>query len=148
MSKTLKIVLIIIGAFIILCGGALGLGAHWLGTNKDKIVSEGRQAVSDGAAFGMGRTSDACIEEALRRASTCEALLCQAQVQMFAEGCFSAAPPTDAQCSGAPATRDIIKSTTWATERCQSMGQRGNQHCARILQSLQQRCQHQGAAQP
>jgi hypothetical protein len=148
MSKTLKIVLIIIGASIILCGGAFGLGAHWLGANKDNLVNEGRAAMSDGSAFGMGSTSEACIEEALRRASTCEGILCGAQVELFAEGCFSAAPPTQAQCAGAPAATDIIQSTTWATQRCQSMGHRGNPHCPQILRTLQDRCQKQGGEQP
>ena len=67
---------------------------------------------------------------------------------MFASGCFTTAPPTLAQCAGAPASTEIIDSARRAATRWQAEGQWDNRGCLRVVQVLQEFCRKRSGAKP
>lgn len=144
MPKWLKVVLIVLGVLVLLCGLS-GLGAwSWYGANKDKLKGVSERAKKEGAAFAFNRTDDACLDEALRRLSSRSGIIDQAEHKLFLKACLEKAARSPDFCTGVPPRSELMAFAHWAVERCAAKGKPGDQDCSRLMQSVQEAC-HSGS---
>lgn len=141
MPKWLKIVLVLLGVVVLLCGLS-SLGAYWwFDTNKDKLKGVGERAKKEGAAFAYQRDAEACVDEALRRLAERSGIVDQAEHKLFLKACLEKADRPAAFCDGVPPRTEIMLSATWAIDRCAQKGRTENQDCSRLMQAVQEACQ-------
>jgi len=148
MSKTLKIVLIVVGATILIVAGAGVAGWTWFAKNKARLAALGTQATTEGTAFAHGSTPAQCIAEAIRRGDRCDGFVCEAGAKIFLRACAKAATTKGKECAGVPPRSEIMQSALWALGRCRESPHPDEQRCTRIIGSLQEHCQELAAGKP
>ena len=141
MPKWLKVVLIVLGVMILLCGLS-GLGAwFWYGANKDRLKGVSERAKKEGAAFAFNNNDEGCLDEALRRLSSRSSIIDQAEHKLFLKACLEKAARSPDFCTGVPPRSELMAFAQWAVERCAAKGKPGDQDCSRLMQSVQEACQ-------
>ncbi|MBL8612379.1 MAG: hypothetical protein JNL38_33870 [Myxococcales bacterium] len=146
MPTWLKIVLVMVGIGVVGTVAVVGGFAWWLSANKDKLASEGKAAMDEGAAYGRAHSRDECVGEGLRRLEECGevGLMCETTNRIRMEHCIRAAadkPDADPSfCLRVPSRSEIMKSATWANSECARRGKPGSQPCGRLMQGVQQAC--------
>ncbi len=139
--KWLKIVLIIFGVMILMCGLFSAGASWWYGENKDRLKGVSERAKKEGAAFAFNHHDEACLDEALRRLSARSGIIDQAEHKLFLKACLEKAERSPGFCTSVPSRSEIMASAQWAVERCAAKGKTGDQNCPRLLQSVQEACQ-------
>jgi hypothetical protein len=140
MPRWLKILLIFGASGALLLCLAIGGFAWWLHANGGALREKGIAFEAEGKEFGLGKSSDACIDESLTRLERTRGIVQQALLGIFLKGCLRSAPRDPALCVGVPATSEILKSATWRNDICAAHGKRGDQACANLLGAIQDVC--------
>ncbi len=136
--------LLIIFAVLALLGGLLIGGAvWWIAANKDRILAESKQSVTDGMAYAANNDQSACVAEGLRKLDGCPGIMCEAQIKVFAATCVRQAKKTPGFCNGVPDATEILKTSRWIMEECSRRGKPGNQRCTRLVQVVPEACRLQ-----
>lgn len=144
MPKWLKVVLVILGVVVLLCGLS-SAGAYWWFTeNKEKLKGVGERAKKEGVAFAYQRDGEACVDEGLRRLAERSGIIDQVEHKLFLKACLEKATRPAGFCDGVPPLGEIIQSASWAVQRCIAKGKTDNQNCARMMQVLQEVCASPG----
>lgn len=130
---------------VLLVSAALLLAAAiaataWLSLAPD-LRARGKEVIRAGAAFARGRDADACVDEALRRASMGDgvAVLREAEARSFLAACLRVARPTHAACSAVPPRADRGAFEPWARGAC--AGRAPSDVCFRLIGEVQRACQ-------
>lgn len=115
------------------CGGLI---------DTDQMIADGEAAMAEGTAFGASTNQDGCIDEGLRKQTSCGELevMCQAMNGVWVLGCLEAASPVAGFCDGVPRTDDIMETATWRVERCNAAGYGEDGRCQHIFASVQEHC--------
>jgi hypothetical protein len=140
MPRWLKILLIIGASGALLLVLAIGGLAWWLNANRGELRQKGIAVEAEGTQYGLGKSSDACIDESLTRLERTRGIVQQALLGIFLKGCLRSAPRDPALCVGVPATSEIMQSATWRNDSCAAHGKRGDQACANLLGMIQEVC--------
>src|SRR5437763_1688024 len=133
MEKKFRVILGTIITFIVVAIlGTLFL-RYWL-LNKDELAQkwalEGQVA---GLEFGKNHSRQACVDEAVNRAKTCDGILCQTAQTYFIKPCLKAANSSSDICSTMPNNSD--EGVGWAKEYCLKIAFQG-MGCEIILKEV------------
>jgi hypothetical protein len=144
--KWLKIVLGLVLASVLLCGGAFGAMMWWFDANKEELKADAERLEAEGRGFGAKTDWDGCLDEGVKRSRACEtdnpfaAGMCGAKVGFFFEACMGAAAEVPARCDGIPSTDSLLAFATWSVAECEARGQGGSQPCTKVMQKLAEYC--------
>jgi hypothetical protein len=141
MPAWLKIVLIVIGIFVLIIIGFGVVGFVYFNQHKDEWMKAGATAKREGEAFAAGKDGSQCVDEGVRRLGTCAGLSCEITVRAFVQACMAKAAPAPQLCTNVPRRSEIIRSAKWAIDECTRRGLAGNQPCGRLMQEVQHYCE-------
>ena len=144
MPQWLKVVLIVLGVFFVLCLASSGAAFWWFSENKEKLKGVAERAKSEGAAFAYEHDAEECVDEALRRLEGHRGIVEQAEHKLFLKACLDKAQRPAPFCEGVPPRSELMRSASWAVDRCNAKGKTGDQECARLMQAVQEACQAPG----
>jgi hypothetical protein len=141
MPGWLKVILIVVAAFIlvIIVGGFLAYRSFK--TRAPALKAQMESTQREGTAFGAGKQPPDCIEEALRRSQSDRSFTGAIRTRMFAEACFKAATPSPSFCEKVPT--GIIATAKWAAEECSRRGLAGDQACTQVFTATGDYCHPQ-----
>ena len=143
MPAWLKIVLIVVGIFVLMIVG-LGAAAYiYFNQHKEEWAKAGAAAKQEGEAFAAGKDGSQCVDEGLKRLSACAGLSCEITARAFVQSCMTKAAPSPQLCTSVPKRSEIIASAKWALDECRRRGMAGNQPCGRLMQEVQRYCDKQ-----
>jgi hypothetical protein len=140
MPRWLKIVLVVGASGALFFGIVIGGFAWWFRANRAELRERGKAAEAEGKQYGLGKSSNACIDESLARVASTRGIMQQALLGVFMRGCLEGAPRDPALCVGVPATSEMMKSATWRNETCAARGKRGDQACFELVGTIQEVC--------
>lgn len=141
MPKWLKVVLVLLGVVVLLCGLSSAGAYWWFNENKDKLKGVGERAKKEGAAFAYRSTAEGCVDEARRRLEERSGIVDQAEHKLFLKACLEKLELPAEFCAGVPPRGEIMVSATWAVERCLKKDRAQDKECARLMQVVQEACQ-------
>src|SRR6266481_4911440 len=99
MPAWLKIVLIVIGVFVLILIGFGVVGFVYFNQHKEEWMKAGKAAKQEGEAFAAGKDGAQCVDEGVRRLNTCSGLSCEITVRAFVQACMSKATPSPQLCT-------------------------------------------------
>jgi hypothetical protein len=140
MSKTVAIVLSIIGGLFLLGIIIVGGVVFWIYQNKDRIVHSAEQVVKEGKEFGEKTSNEGCVQEALSRNKRDNSFTGKISTQGFLTVCLQASQPSTGFCEGVPAQKEILKSANWMLKKCADAGLRSDQGCQQLFGVVQTYC--------
>ena len=141
MPKWLKVVLVIFGVLVLLCGLSSAGFAWWFNENKEKLKGVSDRAMNEGRAFAYEHDAEECVDEGLRRLELRSGIVDQAEHKLFLKACLQKAARPEGFCTGVPSRGELMKFARWSVERCAAKGKTQNQECARLMQGIQEACQ-------
>lgn len=141
MPKWLKVILILLGVVVLLCGLSSAGGYWWFSENKEKLKGVGERARKEGAAFAWKSDAEGCVDEGLRRLHERSGIVDQAVHKLFLKACLEKATRPAGFCTGVPPHGELLAFASWAAERCVAKGKPKDQDCARLMQGVQEACQ-------
>jgi hypothetical protein len=146
MSKTVAIVLSIIGGLILLALIAVGGAGYWFYQNKEKLTQALENIGNEAKRFGAKTNNEGCLKEALARHKRANSFPERMATQNFLGICLHASEPSPGFCDGAPPQREIFKAADWANKRCSDAGMPGDPGCAQLFSAVQSYCRTSAAA--
>lgn len=140
MSKSKKIILLVVSIALLLIIG-LGVGGYiWVRENKDRLVQQGQEAHSEGERFGVTATQEECVNEAVARLKAHPGLIKEVNHKFFLMACIEVAKQTPGFCNDVPPVEEIIKGSAYTLRKCKALGLPVDQSCFRLLQGVQLVC--------
>lgn len=140
MPRWLKVLLVVGVSGALLLGVAIGGFVWWLNANRGKLREQGVAIEGEGREYGVGKSSDACIDESLARLEHTNGILQRALLGIFLRSCLRSAPRDPALCVGVPFTTEILRSAAWRNEVCAAHGKKGDEGCAALVGMIQEVC--------
>jgi hypothetical protein len=140
MSKTVAIILSIIGGLFLLGIIVVGGVVYWVYQNKGKFVQSAEQLVKDGKEFGEKTNNIGCMNEALSRHKRDKSLMGRISTGGFLSVCLSVSEPSPGFCDGVPPEDEILKSANWRLKKCSDAGLQNDQGCQQIFSVVQKYC--------
>jgi len=147
MSKTLAIVLSIVGGLFLLGIIVIAGAVYWVYQNKDKLVQsaeqlekEAKKLEKEAGEFGAKTNNEGCLEETLSRYKRDKSFMGLISTQVFLGFCLEASKPSPGFCDGVPPRNEKMKSTNWALKKCADAGLQNDQGCQQIFNSVQKYC--------
>lgn len=120
-------------------GAALVGGFFWLQSHSEELAVQGKAALRAGHEFGRGKEAPACVDEALGRLGGSPGIVAEATNKVWLAACLKSARVPAGYCDDVPPRNEIMRSATWALERCAELG-REDQPCTRLVGAIQERC--------
>jgi hypothetical protein len=120
---------------------AFGVGIYFfVNSHKDQWLAEGKKIHDEAAVFAAGKSGSDCIDESIRRLSTCSGIVCEVRARVFLDGCLEAAAESPQLCDGVPSRTEFIRTARWSLDACARRGMQASQPCSRLMQELQKHC--------
>lgn len=146
MGKTAKIILAIVGVFILACLVGSVVLARYGKQKFGEIVQEAQRQTAEARTWARAHSQGDCMNEGLSRVQACPSLQCQIAVQTFTSTCLTAASPTPGLCEGVPSPQDFMGTSQWINTRCSafngpnSVPGEPSMRCRNLLPVLQRHC--------
>ena len=146
MGKTAKIILAIVGVFILACLVGSVLLARFGKQKFGEVMQEAQRQSVEARAWARTHSQGDCINEGMTRVQACPSIQCQLAVQTFTSVCLSAASPTAGLCDGVPGPQEFMAASQWINNRCaafngpQSAPGEPSMRCRNLLPVLQRHC--------
>ena len=145
MGKTAKIILGLLGFFVLACIVAVVAGGTFLKQKVGGIVEETQRQQTEARTFARTHAQAECMDEGIRRSRGCAGFSCQVGVQSFTSACLSTATPTPGLCDGVPHPQDFQSGSIWRNGRCpvtgtQSVPDATTRACQQVTPVLQGYC--------
>ena len=141
MSKTVKIVLIVLGSLLLLMGTCVGGGVWWLSSKAEEIKAGAEEMESEARGFAQVTDSRGCLDEAVRRNIAKTGLMDEVKIGVFLTTCLQHAAPAEGFCDGVPPESEIMASVKWRLAACQESADPDPQRCSRLMAPVQRHCQ-------
>jgi len=145
MPLWLRVILIIVLIFALLCAAGAVIGYRWWTNNKEHLLQQAKNAQGDGEAFGRGKEAVACVDESLRQLRDCDGLPCEIKVRLFLDGCMRSAANTHEYCASIPPRTEFLKRAQWALDECNRRNLGNDQRCGRVMQGVGAVCDHEAS---
>ena len=145
MPNWLKVILILLGIVVLLCGVTSAGAYWWINDNKDRLKGVGERAKKEGTAFAYEHGAEECVDEGLRRLKERNGIVDQVEHKLFLRACLDKAARPATFCADAPPPGEILRAATWGVERCIQKGRAQDQDCGRLMQAVLEACR---ASQP
>jgi len=149
MGKTAKIILAIVGVFILACLVGSVVLARFGKQKFGEIVQEAQRQNVEARSWARAHSQGDCMNEGLARVQACPgspSIQCQIAVQAFTSTCLSAASPTPGLCEAVPSPQDFMGTSQWINTRCAAFNGPGSapgeasMRCRNLLPALQRHC--------
>lgn len=146
MGKTAKIILAIVGVFILACVVGSVVLARFGRQKFTEISQEALRQSTEARTWARGRAQGDCMDEGLARVQRCPGIQCQLAVQSFTSTCLAAAAASPGLCDGVPGPQDFMATSQWINNRCrafdgaQSAPAEASLRCRNLLPVLQRHC--------
>jgi hypothetical protein len=140
MSKTVAIVLSIIGGLFLLGIIVVGGFVYWVYQNKGRLVQSAEQILKEGKEFGVKTNNEGCLQEAFSRHKRDKSFTGRISTQGFLTVCLQVSETSPGFCDGVPAQKEILKSANWMLKRCADAGLQNDQGCQQIFGAVQTYC--------
>jgi hypothetical protein len=142
MPKWAKILLIIVGVFVVLGIGVIIAGVVWWNKGGGKEMLEGAvQAVQDGQTYGRTSDNAACVNEAVVRYKRSSDLTNIISAKSFLTGCLQTSKSTPSFCDGVPTRLQFTESARWKQDQCRERGMESDTNCQQLFDAVQQHCE-------
>jgi hypothetical protein len=134
--STRTVLLIVIGAAIVVIGG-LGTMVYV----SRGFFSDALHVFAEGSAFGRGKNSRECVDEAVRRYDPKQDMLRQTRDSGFVVACLAGSHSADDVCGSVPQTSLVNQAPAraWADAECRERNLEG-QGCALIFLQVANYC--------
>jgi hypothetical protein len=143
-GKTAKIILSIVGVFILACIVGSVLFVRFTKKTFTALADEAQRQSTEARAWARGHQQGECMDEGMARVQRCPGIQCQIAVQTFTAVCLSAAAPTAGLCDGVPHPQDFMATSQWINNRCMAFNTpqsaQGSMRCRNLLPALQRHC--------
>ena len=149
-SNTWLIVGVIVGVFVLLCGGGAAGLMFWVKSSVGDFKAVGEEVRREALDFAAHGDDRACLEEGFSRSVPCKDLdiECNVRATVFTSFCLDAATPTDGFCEGVPLRSEFLAFTKYSTQVCADRGLMGHQGCSQVLQRVAEHCEGRAPAVP
>jgi hypothetical protein len=147
MSKTVVIVLSVIGGLFLLGAIVVGGAAYWLYQNKGRLIRAAENIGKEAKEFGAKTNNEGCLQEALSRHKRDKSITGRISTQGFLTVCLQVSEPSPGFCDGVPQQSEIMKSAGWRLKKCSDAGLQNDQGCQQLLGAVQAHC-HKSAYSP
>jgi len=139
MPTWLKVVLGVLLAGLLVCGGGGAAFAFWLKSNEGKLKETGTRAKADAEAFAKTSDQSGCVSEALSRLKAKPGFMEEIEHRVFLSECLKLAPLTKGFCHDVPKQNEIMAVAVFAQQACADYD--GPQEpCQRMMQELTKHC--------
>ena len=139
MPGWLKVILIVVAAFVLVVAGVLGYRA--IKAHAPELKAAAETTTREGDAFGSGKQPADCVDEALRRGQSDRSFTGSIRVRLFTESCLKAATPSPSYCEQVPT--GIIATAKWAATECARRKMGGEQACTQVFTAVGEYCHPQ-----
>ncbi len=145
MGKTAKIILGVLGFFVLVCIVAVVAGGAFVKKKFGGFADEMQRQQTEARTWARSHTQAECMDEGMVRARGCSGFSCQVGIQAFTSTCLSLATPTPGICDGVPHPRDMQSGGVWRNGRCpitgaQSVPDATTRACFQVTSVLQGYC--------
>ncbi|HEY6401976.1 MAG TPA: hypothetical protein VI479_11240 [Blastocatellia bacterium] len=140
MSKTVAIILSVIGGLFLLGIIVVGGFVYWVYQNKDKFVQSAEQVFKEGKEFGEKTNNEGCIKEALSRHKRDKSLTGRVSTGAFLSVCLPVSEPSPGFCDGVPPEKEVLKSINWRLQKCSDVELQNDQGCQQLFSVVQKYC--------
>jgi hypothetical protein len=140
MSKTVAIVLSIIGGLFLLGIIVVGGLVYWFYQNKGRLIRAAENIGKEAKEFGAKTNNQGCLEEALSRHKRDKSFTGRITTQGFLTLCLQASQPSPGFCDGVPPQNEIMKSASWRLKKCSDAGLQNDQGCQQLFGAVQTYC--------
>ncbi|HEV2718741.1 MAG TPA: hypothetical protein VG323_01885 [Thermoanaerobaculia bacterium] len=136
MPGWLKILLIIAALFVVVIVVISIVAWHSLQAHGPELKASMEKARDEGAAYGAGKASGDCVDEALRRGD--RSFTGQVRTRLFADACLKASTRPPGYCDPVPS--GIVATAKWANEQCLRRNLGGDQLCVQLYTAVGDYC--------
>jgi hypothetical protein len=140
MSKTLAIILSVIGGLFLLGIIVVGGFVYWVYQNKDKFVQSAERVLKEGKEFGQKTNNEGCINEALSRHKRDKSLTGRVSTSAFLGVCLPVSEPSPGFCDRVPPEKEMLKSINWRLQKCSDAELQNDQGCQQLFGVVQKYC--------
>ncbi|MBO0725781.1 MAG: hypothetical protein J2P52_09295 [Blastocatellia bacterium] len=140
MSKTLAIILSVIGGLFLLGILVVGGFVYWFYQNKGKLIQAAQNIEKEAREFGAKTNSEGCLNEALSRHKRDKSFTGRISTQGFLTVCLQASEASPGFCEDVPPQKEIMKSANWMLKKCAGAGMQNDQGCQQIFGVVQTYC--------
>ncbi len=145
MGKTAKIILGVLGFFVLACIVAGVVSVTFVKKKIGNVAEEMQRQQTEARTWARGHAQAECLDQGMVRARTCAGFTCQMGVQTFTSNCLSLATPTPGLCEGVPHPQDFQSGSIWRNGRCpitgtQSAPDATSTACLQVMSILQAHC--------
>jgi hypothetical protein len=140
MPTWLKIVLIVVGIFLLLGIGAIVAGVVWYQQSGKQMIQGAVQAVQDGQKYGRSADNKACVSEGVKRFKTDKSLTGTMVAKGFVTGCLQTSESTPSFCDNVPSQFDFSDAARWETDQCHDNGLSGEPNCPQVFAAVVEHC--------
>lgn len=142
MPTWLKIVLIVIGIFLLLGVIAIIGGVVWWNKGGGKEMIGGAiEAVQDGQKYGRTADNAACVDEGFVRYKKDTSLQNVITAKSFLTGCLQTSRETPNFCNSVPGQFEFQEGARWKADQCRERGLGSDQNCQQMFDAVIQHCQ-------
>ena len=143
MPKWAKILLIILGVFVLLGIGVIIAGVVWWNSSGKQFFEGAMKSVQEGQTYGRSADNAACVDESFVRFKRDSSMTNIVSARSFLTGCLQTSKSTPNFCDGVPAQLEFTNSARWKTEQCQARGLGSDPNCPQMFDAVQQHCEKQ-----
>ena len=144
MPTWLKVVLVIVGLFVVLAiAGVLGV-VYVAKKYGPGLMEAGKHSMEEGQEYGRRTDNEGCVNEAVARHAHASGLGDMIGNGIFMRACLEASRPTPRFCDDVPNRFEFMKSAQWQLDECKRYGLSPQSQCAQLFQQVQQFCEERG----
>ena len=136
MPGWLKLLLALIGAFIVVVVVLVVVAYRSFSAHEPELRASAEQLKREGAAAGAGKQPADCVEEALRRAD--RSFTGQIKTRVFVDACLKATTRPPGYCDAVP--DGIMATAKWANAECARRRLAGDQVCVQVYTAITEYC--------
>jgi hypothetical protein len=122
MSRTAKIVLIVLGSFVVIAVCVLALGVLLWVRHGPSLIDAGARQFEEGAAYGQQTDEQGCLDQAVARYKSNSGIGGAMGAGIFAQACWGESQPTSGFCDSVPKPLDVFRAQRWQAEQSRKAG--------------------------
>ena len=144
MPTWLKIVLVIVGLFVVLAIVSV-IGLFYVAKKYGPgLMEAGKHSMDEGKEYGRRTDNEGCVNESAARHAHASGISDMISNGIFMRACLDASRPTPGFCDDVPARFEFMKSARWQLDQCKHYGLSTESQCGQLFQQVQQFCEERG----
>ncbi len=146
MPGWLKALLAVVIIFVLLAVGVIVGGVVWWSRNKDKLIGQVKQSMTEGREYGRTTDNQGCVDESLSRYKKDPGFGSAISTNLFNKACLEASRATPGFCTDVPRPTEFMKSGQWRAAQCRKVALSSDNYCQQLFQPVQEFCERKPRA--